>query len=61
VLAVALACWWGEMVYAPVIEDGDEQPFDAWSPEALRTEWERGHRVKPQRVESDGGADYSVI
>lgn len=24
----------------------DDEPFDAWSPEALRAEWERGHRVK---------------
>ncbi|HEX9633830.1 MAG TPA: hypothetical protein VGA02_15315 [Gemmatimonadales bacterium] len=46
VLAVALACWWGDLVASPQVEVVDDAPFDAWSPEALQAEWERGHRVK---------------
>jgi hypothetical protein len=52
VLAVAMACWFGEMMAPAVIREEDERPFDPFGmdrEEALRVEWERGHRVKRHR------------
>lgn len=46
VVALALACWFGEMVVPARIEAVDDTPFDAFSHEALQAEWERSHRVK---------------
>ncbi|MBI2401437.1 MAG: hypothetical protein HYV20_01590 [Gemmatimonadetes bacterium] len=46
VVALALVCWFGEMVVPARIEADDDKPFDTFSPEALQAEWERGHRVK---------------
>jgi hypothetical protein len=33
----------------------DDEPFNAFSPEGLRAEWEAGHRIKPHRPPSQGG------
>ncbi|MBI2401947.1 MAG: hypothetical protein HYV20_04245 [Gemmatimonadetes bacterium] len=49
VLAVALACWFGEMVVPAVIREEDEQPFDAWSREALEQEAREQHQIKRHR------------
>jgi hypothetical protein len=40
-------------------DPADDEPFDAWSREALEAEWERGHRVKSHRVE-EGGVEFGV-
>jgi hypothetical protein len=44
VMALALACWFGEFVSPAQIEE-DPSEFDAWSPEALRYEYEK-RRIK---------------
>jgi len=53
VVALALAAWFGEMVAPARVELEDDTPFDAWSPEALKSEYERGHRRRslPHRRE----------
>ena len=45
--AVALACWWGQEISPPRVEDVPDPNFHAWSPEALRLEEERGRRIRP--------------
>lgn len=60
VVAVALACWFAEMWCPRVIDDDDEKPFDAFSPEGLRAEWEAGHRIKPHRPPQGRNVEFGV-
>jgi hypothetical protein len=47
------------MMAPAVIREEDKQPFAAFSPEGLRSEYEAGHRVKRHRP-PDGGAPEVV-
>jgi hypothetical protein len=49
VLAVALACWWGELVGTAKIEEEDDAPFDACSPEGLQAEIDQQRRRRRHR------------
>ena len=57
VIALALACWFGECINPAQIEEGPSE-FHAWSPEALRYECEKrlikGGRAKPTGPMADG-------
>lgn len=58
VLAVALACWWGEMAAPAHVQVEDTAPFDAWSREALQAEHERSHRVKRHIPRREGPPEF---
>lgn len=56
VVALALACWFGEMVAPARIEAEDDEPFDAFSREALLAEMDRKLRSKRHLGDGEGPA-----
>jgi hypothetical protein len=46
---MALACWWGELVGVAKIDEEDDTPFDACSPEGLQAEIDQQRRRRRHR------------
>ncbi|MCX6026880.1 MAG: hypothetical protein NTY23_11585, partial [Chloroflexi bacterium] len=57
VTALALACWWGQLV-SPARVEADPDDFSAWGPEALKYEYDKrrikGGPAKPTGPMADG-------